>query len=439
MTDAAFVQPLARMLTMVAVALATISSVRTYAQQPAPGRVDACVVCHSRLDPQSPGRVAVERFHDDVHQARGFSCVDCHGGDASTDDAVRAKDPRRGYIGVPRGPAIVQMCARCHSDPELMRRFAPRQRVDQRAEYATSVHGQRLAAGDSRVATCVSCHSAHGIRLVTDAKSPVYSLNVATTCGTCHSDPERMKGYKLPDGSPLPTTQRPDYEKSAHHVALTRRGDLSAPTCNDCHGNHGAAPPGVGAIANVCGTCHAVFASRFASSPHREIFERGCVECHSNHAVLPTSDEMLGAAGQAVCATCHSTDDTGGKTAEQMRQSIDRLKTAVAHARALTAHVKNEGMEVSDQELAIAEAQTRLIVARTEIHSASLASVTPVIDDGLKIVAGAERADQSALSELRFRRRGLMASLAAILILVVALALKIRDLDRRDRVGKWSA
>ena len=103
-----------------------------------------------------------------------------------------------------------------------------------------------------------------------------------------------MAGYKLADGTALPTSQFADYQKSVHYAALTKGNDLSAPTCNDCHGNHGAAPPGVGAVANVCGTCHAVFAQKFQTSVHKQIFDKGCVECHSNHAVLKPSDEMLG-------------------------------------------------------------------------------------------------------------------------------------------------
>ena len=83
-----------------------------------------------------------------------------------------------------------------------------------------------------------------------------------------------MTGYKLSDGKPLPTSQLADYQKSVHYAALTRDNDLSAPTCNDCHGNHGAAPPGVGAVTNVCGTCHAVFAEKFATSVHAQIFDK---------------------------------------------------------------------------------------------------------------------------------------------------------------------
>ena len=122
-----------------------------------------------------------------------------------------------------------------------MRRFAPAQRVDQATEYAASVHGSRLAQGDTNVATCVSCHHAHGVRRVDDARSAVFPLNVADTCAVCHADPAVMTGYETPAGAPLPTTQRADYQRSVHYDALTRGNDLSAPTCNDCHGNHGLA------------------------------------------------------------------------------------------------------------------------------------------------------------------------------------------------------
>ncbi len=150
--------------------LLTASAAR--AQTPAPASRDAnqCATCHATLT----GALAVRLEADDTHARRGFGCVDCHGGNAAATDARAAHDPARGYRAVPKGAAIIATCARCHSDGSFMRTFAPAQRIDQAAEYATSVHGKRLAAGDLKVATCVNCHGAHGIRNVSDAKSPVY-------------------------------------------------------------------------------------------------------------------------------------------------------------------------------------------------------------------------------------------------------------------------
>ncbi len=391
-----------------------------------------CVACHVQLHDARLSAPAAAFRGPDVHRERVFACANCHGGDpeAATADAGHAAS--RGFTGKPIGEAQVAVCASCHSDAALMRRYAPRQRVDQAAEYAASNHGKRLAAGDTSVATCATCHGAHGIRLVSDAKSPVFPTNVAATCASCHADARHMAGHTLADGSPVPTTQFADYQKSVHYAALTQGNDLSAPTCNDCHGNHGAAPPGVGAVANVCGTCHAVFAQKFGTSVHAQIFDKGCVECHGNHAVLKPTDAMLGSSGHAVCATCHSgSDDKGAAAADRMRGAIEQLKTSIAGSDALIARIRNAGIEVTDQELALREARTKLTLARTEMHAGDPALVEAVTAGGMTIVRSINDAGQKGMAELSFRRRGLAVSLGAILLVVVALALKVRQIDER--------
>ena len=76
----------------------------------------------------------------------------------------RGLRPRIPYRGEWTAQDIPAACGRCHSDPEYMRRFRPDLRVDQETEYRTSHHGRSLAAGDKRVATCVSCHGVHDIK-----------------------------------------------------------------------------------------------------------------------------------------------------------------------------------------------------------------------------------------------------------------------------------
>jgi len=397
-----------------------------------PAGRNACVSCHTRLTDSRLAKPPELFAQPDIHRESGFACVDCHGGDLAATEKTRAHDAAHGFKGKPAGQTVITTCVRCHSDAALMRRFAPRQRVDQAIEYATSVHGKRLAAGDTKVATCASCHGAHGIRRVKDAKSPVFPTNVARTCASCHASKQHMSSYTLADGTPLPTNQFAEYQKSVHYAALTKGDDLSAPSCNACHGNHGAAPPGVGSVANVCGTCHAVFAQKFEASVHRQIFDKGCVECHGNHAVLKPSDEMLGTGAHAICATCHSgADDKGAVAADRMRGDIDRLKGAIDGTSALVAHVKNAGMEVSAQELALAEARSHLTLGRTEMHASDAVRVDAIIQEGLTIVTGADVAGQRAVGELKFRRTGLAISLGAIMLVVVALGLKIRQLDRQ--------
>jgi predicted CXXCH cytochrome family protein len=413
--------------------LVVCAPARARAQSPVPS-ANACLACHATLKDARLSRPTTLFAQADVHREKGFACVDCHGGNATALAAAQAHAPASGFKGKPSGATIISTCARCHSDAELMRRYAPKQRVDQAAEYATSVHGKRLAGGDTNVATCVSCHGAHGVRLVSDAKSPVFPTNVAVTCAGCHADAKHMAGYKLADGSALPTNQLADYLKSVHYNALTKGNDLSAPTCNDCHGNHGAAPPGVGSIANVCGTCHAVFAQKFETSVHKQIFDKGCVECHSNHAVLKPSDEMLAATGHGICAPCHSPQDKadkGAAAAAAMRGQIDGLKSGIERSNVLLATLKNSGIEVGDDELALHEANSKLTQARTEMHAFDPPLVGVVIAEGTQIVKGVDESEQRGVGELQFRRRGLAWSLGAILLLVVGLVLKVRQIDKR--------
>lgn len=434
---------MARTLSLIAL-LFIVSPLRAAAGQQA-AEPNGCATCHATLPDQRLATPANQFGGADVHREKGFACVDCHGGNPTSADKQKAHDTAgresaMAFKGKPAGQTIIATCARCHSDAELMRSFAPKQRIDQATEYASSVHGKQLASGDLKVATCASCHGAHGVRLVSDAKSPVFPTNVANTCASCHANEKHMAGYKLPDGSALPTHQFADYQKSVHFAALTKRNDLSAPTCNDCHGNHGAAPPGVGSIVNVCGTCHTVFAQKFATSVHEPIFDKGCVECHSNHAVLQPSDQMLSAGAHGICQPCHSADDKsdkGAAAAAAMRSDIEGLKSRIEQSGALIARVQNAGIEVSDQQLALREAGTKLTLARTEMHGFEPTTVTPIIAAGTTIVEGVDRAAQSGVSELRFRRRGLFASLAAILIFVIALGLKVRQIDRRDHERRF--
>jgi predicted CXXCH cytochrome family protein len=413
-----------RLVTLLAVLLA--GALTSEARQ-APSAV-GCITCHASQ--QSAALVTPARDFQltDVHRDRGFTCVDCHGGDPAATDKAAAKAPSTGFKGKPAGTEIVAVCARCHSDAAFMRKYAPKQRVDQATEFATSVHGQRLAKGDTKVATCVSCHGAHGVRLVGDAQSPVYPLNVAATCTRCHADAEYMKGYERA-GAPLPTDQRVKFESSVHHRAMVERNDLSAPTCNDCHGNHGAAPPGVDAIANVCGTCHTSFASKFALSTHAAIFERGCVECHNNHDIATPTDEMLGTGQGALCAACHSEGDNGHKAATAMRAGIDGLKAAIAHSQEQIERVENMGIDMADHALTLREANNHLTLARTEMHAFDPTIVERVLAEGSALTAKIDEAAVAAKDEVSYRRTGLAISLVFIIVVVIALRMKIRTLE----------
>jgi hypothetical protein len=312
-----------------------------------------------------------------------------------------------------------------------MKRYNPALRVDQVAEYAISVHGRRsVELGDTSVATCISCHPAHSIKPPSDPLSSVHPLNVSKTCGACHANAEYMQSY------PIATDQLDKYEQSIHWQKLSVDGDLSAPTCNDCHGNHGAAPPGISWVGNVCGQCHSVMADYFAQSRHARIFTMlgvpGCATCHNNHEIVDAGDELLGLGEGAVCGRCHQPDvGSGGKPAA-MRALIDSLKTQSDTAAAILLEAEHAGMEVSQAQFELVGARNALVQARAAIHSFDVDSVTRYAEDGLTVASEAFSLGEEALNELTFRRTGLAISVTIILALIVGIVLKIRELERRQ-------
>jgi len=281
------------------------------------------------------------------------------------------------------------------------------------------------------VATCVSCHGVHEIRLVSDPRARVYPLNVADTCGVCHSNAQLMAPYHIK------TNQKEEYLKSVHYEALVKKGDLSAPTCNKCHGNHGATPPGVGSVANVCDQCHAVFADLFDKSPHKAAFAKmdlpSCVHCHGNHEIKRPTDDMLGVADGALCVQCHAAGDAGYKQAETMRKGIDQLKVALTASESLITQAEQKGMEVSQPMYDLIEGRQDLTKARTQVHSFNAANVESDIKAGLIIATRTEEKGKQALSEYQFRRKGLAVSLIIILAVILTLYFKIKDIEHRQK------
>ena len=85
-------------------------------------------------------------------------------------------------------------------------------------------------------------------------------------------------------------------------------------------------------VVNVCGQCHAVNSELFNKSAHSKIFVQmgipGCAACHSNHAIVATSDAMLGSGDKSACASLSSADSSGGMLPPSMLGSIDRLKAS---------------------------------------------------------------------------------------------------------------
>ena len=342
---------------VVALALG-IASRAPLAQQPEDPK-QACLACHGDAslseDPETR-RLHVEEsvLAESVHAF--FSCTDCHqdlaGQDPFGHDTGLAKvdcgichtdaqqvfsgslhfyalergNPRapdcsgchgiHGILSVsdPLSPAyrtnVPAMCASCHGEEGLLTdRLVKLPQAVRR--YARSVHGKAVQRGIEAAATCIDCHGVHGLAGRADPASRINPLNLAATCGSCHSE------------------ARTQYDQSIHGRAL-QAGIGDSPTCNDCHGEHlvlspqdpQAATSTQQVASQTCGHCHQdskitekyglanYVVSTYVDSYHGWASRWGseeaasCVSCHTAHWVLPARDPKSTIHPQNVSATC---------------------------------------------------------------------------------------------------------------------------------------
>ena len=193
-----------------------------------------CLDCHeAEFKPlkkgQAPEWIGVRSaiFAKSVHGK--LNCVDCHV--TITETPHDSKLP----------PA---QCATCHSKEST--------------QYATSIHSVSHQMGGNDAASCASCHGKHDMVPVKQLDSPVFKLNLAKTCGTCHDDNKLTSEYRMGQNKAAG-----HYLDSIHGRALMKMGLIVAPSCNDCHGVHDIkrsidknSHSNHANIAASCGKCH---------------------------------------------------------------------------------------------------------------------------------------------------------------------------------------
>jgi predicted CXXCH cytochrome family protein len=412
-----------------------------------------CILCHSdsanqsadtlfSLTPASGGAAShmnLKEVVEDVHFRRGVSCAGCHGGDPAADLGhahvkewpEKDRDKNRAWV--------VQFCARCHSDPAMMHDFNPALPTDQLAKFKDSPHGRTLLEKhDDRAPSCVSCHGVHGIRPAKDPQSKVYAQRVPETCGACHANAQTMAGFTRADGSPLPTTQLAEFRTSVHGRALLQRGDLGAPACNTCHGNHGPVPPGVASVSRSCSICHSTNASLFDGSKHKQAFDQHgwpeCSKCHGNHAIEKTHDKMLAAGPGALCTDCHNQFSKGNPecnaTAEFFHKTITQMDDARNKFAAVSEKLAGKGLDVEPVSNQLTELTDSLKKSRAYVHSFSRNTFQQAALPGEEAVKRTDVLINKAREEYKYRQIGLAVSIALIGLLMLTIYLKLRQLEK---------
>jgi predicted CXXCH cytochrome family protein len=385
--------------------------------QALPAGQESCAVCHGEAGASE---------QDAVHARAGIGCVDCHGGTAGVLELPAAHGA---LVRVPRGPrATVELCGGCHSDPERMRGYGLR--TDQLLSFWTSAHGERLAeADDEDVATCASCHGAHGVLPATDPRSPAHPFRQVETCGRCHADEVLMGRHALS------SDQTRLFAASVHGRALLEEGSLAAPSCTGCHGSHGATPPRVDQVGRVCGRCHTAAEERFEQGPHlaaaREGLLEECVSCHGSHAVDEPSVEMLTGGGPGHCGSCHERDPEATAVGDRLHSTLAAFDAQLRSTAERLALAERRGILVEPESDRLREARALRLRAGPLVHALSPQALEDLLELGDGMLAETEEGVEQRERELRDRRVFVLVFLGADLLLAAMLLVHAREVAGR--------
>lgn len=202
-------------------------------------------------------------------------------------------------------PAAEYGCLACHAD--------------KRAAFDHGVHSERG----------IQCHDCHGgdpkTRSLPAAHQGGFTgspgkIATVALCGSCHSDPNKMRQYSLPTGIVG------EFRTSRHGILLLQQRNEDAPTCTSCHDAHTILRPDDARssvyptnITKTCAPCHENEAlmgkyglptdqiRRWQASAHglavqdQNFAAPTCLGCHGSHSALPPKVSEI----TSVCTRCH--------------------------------------------------------------------------------------------------------------------------------------
>jgi hypothetical protein len=339
---------------------------------------------------------------------------------------ILAMDPGKGFKSKISKKDIPELCASCHSDVKKMTPYGLP--TDQFDHYKVSQHGILLyQKGDTNVAVCTDCHGTHDILRKDNPKSRIYVDKVPSTCARCHSDSNLMKKYGIP------SDQYEQYVKSVHGEALLEKGNLSAPNCARCHGTHGATPPGVSHVSDVCGQCHNKTREYFNQSPHKKaVLELGlpeCEMCHGNHEISRPGLETFDTA----CVNCHTPDSKGFKAGQNIRNLMQSAWDDLKKTERMLHEAEENGMYVEEENATLEEARTNLIQVVPVQHTLSIGMVEDYTEKASSISGGIREKIGQGFEDRRKRKLGVFLVWAIILSFVLIFYEKFRRVEKGDK------
>jgi len=264
-------------------------------EDPGPLGPARCNECHDDV---------IEEFNNSAHSTRRFKsgqpdCFSCHG-----------EGHLILYSDDPASPMFQQnqpeTCGGCHSGDIL-------------ENYMKSIHGRRLAAGETDGPTCSTCHNGHSIYPADLKWNPDFKRELLFKCGRCHKEEFEV------------------FKESIHGVAFLEEGVYESACCTCCHSSHEILPPTdpestvyPTKIDQDCAACHAdtklirrfnlpsTVVDTYEQSYHGRATERGdtqvanCASCHDHHAIYKAEDPRSSVNPKNLAATCGECHPSAG-------------------------------------------------------------------------------------------------------------------------------
>ena len=246
-----------------------------------------CSRCHAEIEAVHRKVIRGELWQKQANVLP--ACVDCH------------QPHKIRKVFYTQGMADAD-CMRCHANEHL-----------KRARDGASLYVPAAELENSRHAkvACSQCHSEVNASHV----RPCETITRQVDCSSCHEHDEITRQYV-----------------SSTHGQLLAKNDPNAPTCKECHGNHGVlgkrdpqSPTFATNVPKLCARCHREgqkAAVRYTGRQHdiiehytESIHGKGllksgltvtatCTSCHTAHRVLPRSDPESSVNSNNVPATC---------------------------------------------------------------------------------------------------------------------------------------
>jgi hypothetical protein len=367
------------------------------------------------------------------------TCNDCHGNHGATPPEVES---------------IAFVCGQCHAREATLFRDSPKhgaflehnQLIEDEEEDCVGCHEAPEPAaeivGMHSLSECVACHGNHAVFRPSIAMLSPLSW---TPCAFCHERPAEDR-----DSLVEPIARRDHYEQVRDELVSTGR---AAGLADESLFNWLVDQALQLSTHTVPGDSEEAGAPRLKPEFNR-LFEKFRI----GKSVIRYADPVDGGDLErriVRCSHCHAAEPLSGdepvglRTADGYLDRQHHLMSLIAQAERTLLAARQGGVDTREAHLEVdrgVNAQIELAVLVHGFEAGPDGAYEQKYQEGIEHARAALAGGERALNELRTRRRGLALSLFLVALVMVAIALKIRDLNRLrqeqgppgGRAGSWA-